>query len=81
LLRDTSRGIGLHLTAHRSQRRADRDDLVLGDQSTAGRRGRARQPVVTFFLVSVVVTPLGYAGWGAQNHWTLPEFSTVGLFS
>jgi hypothetical protein len=52
-----------------------------GEQSTAGRRGRARQPVVTFFLVSVVVTPLGYAGWGAQNHWTLPEFSTVGLFS
>lgn len=46
----------------------------------AGRRGLLRQPVVTFFLVSTVVTLLGYVVWGALNDWTLPEFSKVGLF-
>jgi hypothetical protein len=47
----------------------------------AGRRGLVRQPVVTFFLVATVVALLGSVGWGALNHWTLPEFSRVGLFS
>jgi hypothetical protein len=28
-----------------------------------------------------VVMLLGYAGWGALDRWTLPEFSRVGLFS
>lgn len=46
----------------------------------AGRGGLSRQPVVTFFLVSTVVTLLGYGGWAALNQWTLPEFSKVGLF-
>ena len=45
----------------------------------AGRRGLARQPVVSFFLVTTVVALLGYVGWGALNNWTLPEFSKVGL--
>lgn len=45
-----------------------------------GRRGSAR-PIVAFFLVSAVVTLLGYLGWGALHGWTLPEFSKVGLFS
>ncbi len=47
----------------------------------ASRRGLGRHPVVTFFLVSTLVTLLGYVGWAALNHWTLPEFSKVGLFS
>lgn len=55
--------------------------LILAWSVLAGRRGLARQPVVTFFLVTTVVTLLGYVGWGALNHWTLPEFSKVGLFS
>ncbi len=53
--------------------------LILAWCMLAGRRGLARQPVVTFFLVATVVTLLGYVGWGALNHWTLPEFSKVGL--
>jgi hypothetical protein len=55
--------------------------LVLAWCLAAGRRGLLRQPVVTFFLVSTVVTLLGYVVWGALNDWTLPEFSKVGLFS
>lgn len=55
--------------------------LILAWSVLAGRRGLTRQPVVTFFLVMTVVTILGYAGWGALNNWTLPEFSKVGLFS
>ena len=55
--------------------------LLLAWGVLAGRRGLARQPVVTFFLVTTVVTILGYLGWGALNNWTLPEFSKVGLFS
>lgn len=55
--------------------------LILAWSVLAGRRGLARRPVVTFFLVTTVVTLLGYVGWGALNHWTLPEFSKVGLFS
>ncbi len=46
----------------------------------AARRGLVRQPVVTFFLVSAIVTLVGYVAWGAVNDWTLPEFSKVGLF-
>jgi hypothetical protein len=55
--------------------------LILAWCLLAGRRGLLRQPVVTFFLVSAVVTLLGYSVWGALNDWTLPEFSKVGLFS
>ena len=55
--------------------------LILAWCLLAGRRGLLRQPVVTFFLVSAVVTLLGYVVWGALNDWTLPEFSKVGLFS
>jgi hypothetical protein len=54
--------------------------LILAWCLLAGRRGLLRQPVVTFFLVSTVVTLLGYVVWGALNDWTLPEFSKVGLF-
>jgi hypothetical protein len=54
--------------------------LILAWCLAAGRRGLLRQPVVTFFLVSTVVTLLGYVVWGALNDWTLPEFSKVGLF-
>ncbi len=54
--------------------------LILAWCALAGRRGLTRQPVVTFFLVSTVVTLLGYVVWGALNDWTLPEFSKVGLF-
>jgi len=55
--------------------------LILAWGVVAGRRGLTRQPVVTFFLVSTVMTLLGYVVWGALNDWTLPEFSKVGLFS
>ena len=55
--------------------------LILAWSLLEARRGRARQPVVTFFLVATVVTLLGYLGWAALNNWTLPEFSKVGLFS
>lgn len=55
--------------------------LILAWCLAAGRRGLLRQPVVTFLLVSTVVTLLGYAVWGGLNDWTLPEFSKVGLFS
>ena len=54
--------------------------LILAWCLVAGRRGLLRQPVVTFFLVSTIVTLLGYVVWGALNDWTLPEFSKVGLF-
>ena len=54
--------------------------LILAWCLAAGRRGLLRQPVVTFFLVSTVVTLIGYVVWGARNGWTLPEFSKVGLF-
>jgi hypothetical protein len=54
--------------------------LILAWCLIAGRRGLARQPVVTCFLVASVVTMLGYGAWGALNGWTLPEFSKVGLF-
>ena len=55
--------------------------LILAWTLRARQRGLARQPVVTFFLVTTVVTLLGYLGWAALNNWTLPEFSKVGLFS
>lgn len=55
--------------------------LMLGWCLLAGRSGRGRHPVVRFFLVSTVVTLVGYVAWAALNHWTLPEFSKVGLFS
>ena len=54
--------------------------LILAWCALAGRRGLTRQPVVTFFLVSTVVTLLGYVVWGALNDCALPEFSKVGLF-
>jgi hypothetical protein len=54
--------------------------LILAWSLLEARHGRARQPVVTFFLVAMIVTLLGYLGWAALNHWTLPEFSKVGLF-
>lgn len=55
--------------------------LILAWSLLEARRGRVRQPVVTFFLVATVVTLLAYLGWAALNHGTLPEFSKVGLFS
>ena len=55
--------------------------LILAWSVLVGRRGLARQAVVTFFLVATVVTLIGYLGWGALHDWTLPEFSKVGLFS
>lgn len=55
--------------------------LILAWCLVAGARGLLRQPVITFFLASTVVSLLGYAAWGALNKGTLPEFSTVGLFS
>lgn len=54
--------------------------LILGWCLVVARRGWVRQPVVTFFLVSAIVTLAGYVAWGALNDWTLPEFSKVGLF-
>lgn len=54
--------------------------MILAWCLVAGRGGHSRRPVVTFFLVSTVVTLLGYVGWAALNQWTLPEFSRVGLF-
>ena len=54
--------------------------LILAWCAVAARRGLVRQPVVTFFLVSAIVTLVGYVAWGARNDWTLPEFSKVGLF-
>ena len=54
--------------------------LILAWCVLDGRRGRLRNPVVTFFLVSAIVTLIGYVAWGALNAWTLPEFSKVGLF-
>ena len=54
--------------------------LILAWCLIAGGRGLRRHPVVTFFLVSSVVTLLGYLAWGARNDWTLPEFSKVGWF-
>jgi hypothetical protein len=53
--------------------------LILAWCLVAGRRG-LRHPVVTFFLVSTIVTLLGYAVWGVRNGGTLPEFSTGGGF-
>ncbi len=57
--------------------------LILAWCLGAGRRGLLHQPVVTFFLVSTIVTLFGYLVWGARNDWTLPEFSKVmvGLFN
>ena len=51
--------------------------LILAWCLLAARRGLTRQPVVTFFLVSTVVTLLGYLVWGARNNWELPEFTKV----
>jgi hypothetical protein len=53
--------------------------LILAWSLLEARHGRARQTVVTFFLVATVVTLIGYVGWAAMNHGTLPEFSKVGL--
>jgi hypothetical protein len=55
--------------------------LLLAWAIGATRRGRARHPVVTFFLVGAIMTFAGYAGWAALNGGTLPEFTSVGLFS
>jgi hypothetical protein len=54
---------------------------LLGWSARAARRGGGRSPIVTFFVVTTVVTLLGYVSWGALHGWTLPEFSKVGLFS
>jgi hypothetical protein len=54
--------------------------LALAWCLVAARRGLVRQPVIMFFLVSAIVTLIGYVAWGALNDWTLPEFSKVGLF-
>ncbi len=51
--------------------------LILAWCLVEARRGLLRQPVVTFFVVSTVVTLLGYLAWGAWNDWTLPEFTKV----
>jgi hypothetical protein len=53
--------------------------LILAWALLEARRGHARQPVITFYLVTTVVTLIGYVGWAALNHGTLPEFSKVGL--
>ncbi len=45
----------------------------------ASSRGLARRPVATFFLLTAVVTLVGYAGWAAVNEWTLPEFTEAGI--
>ena len=45
------------------------------------RRGPQGRAIVTFFLVSSVVTLVGYAAWAWINHWTLPGFYEVGLVS
>ena len=55
--------------------------LILAWGVLTARRGLARRPMVTFLLVTTLATLLGYAIWGALNHWTLPEFSKVGLFT
>ena len=55
--------------------------LILAWSVLAARRGLARRPIVTFLLVTTSATLLGYAVWAALNHWTLPEFSKVGLFT
>lgn len=54
--------------------------LILSWCTLAGRGGDGRRPVITFFLVSTVVTLIGYVAWAAVNDWALPEFSKVGLF-
>ena len=54
--------------------------LILAWSLLEARHGRARQPVVTFFFATTVVTLIGYVGWAALDRWTLPEFSKVGLF-
>lgn len=46
-----------------------------------GAHGTPARPVVDFFLVASLTTLVGYVGWAALHGWTLPEFSTVGLFS
>ena len=43
------------------------------------RPGLAGRPVVVFFLVSSIVSLVGYIGWAALNGGTLPEFTKVGL--
>ena len=45
----------------------------------ASSRGLARRPVATFFLVTAIVTLVGYVGWAALNEWTLPEFTKAGM--
>jgi len=54
--------------------------LILAWCLVAGRRGFLRHPVVTFFLVSTIVTLLGYVAWAVLNGGKLIEFSTGGGF-
>ena len=54
--------------------------VLLAWSASLARQGIAGRPVVAFFLVSSVVTLVGYVGWAALNGGTLPEFSKVGLF-
>jgi hypothetical protein len=43
-----------------------------------GRKGLARQPVLTFFLTGYIVAVLLFAGWGIY-YMDLPQFSEVGI--
>ena len=43
-----------------------------------GRKGLARQPVLTFFLAGYIVAVLLFAGWGIYYK-DLPQFSEVGI--
>jgi hypothetical protein len=54
--------------------------ILLAWSASLARQGLAGRPVVVFFLVSSIVTLVGYVGWAALNGGTLPEFSKVGLF-
>ena len=47
--------------------------------ASLARRGLGGRPVVLFFLVSSIVSLIGYAGWAALNGGTLPEFTKVGV--
>jgi hypothetical protein len=47
--------------------------------ANVARRGLGGRPVVVFFLVSSIVSLVGYIGWAALNGGTLPEFTKVGV--
>jgi hypothetical protein len=53
--------------------------VLLAWSASLARRGLAGRPVVVFFLVSSVVSLVGYVGWAALNGGTLPEFTKVGV--